>query len=96
MRAKALSQKSCLWFFSMVYMLCIFCKLLIPPPTSRKELIINSLVHLLFRFAERGKIFTKQEVRAIQLGPGGIFFTGDGTGQVKVWNWIAEPTTSIQ
>ncbi|KAE9621013.1 putative transcription factor WD40-like family [Lupinus albus] len=48
------------------------------------------------KFAERGKIFTKQEVRAIQLGPGGIFFTGDGTGQVKVWNWIAEPTTSIQ
>ncbi|XP_031382859.1 zinc finger CCCH domain-containing protein 48 [Punica granatum] len=38
-------------------------------------------------FSERGKIFAKQEVRAIQAGPGGIFFTGDGTGQVKVWKW---------
>ncbi|XP_027358163.1 zinc finger CCCH domain-containing protein 48 isoform X3 [Abrus precatorius] len=47
-------------------------------------------------FAERGKIFTKQEVRAIQTGPNGIFFTGDGTGQVRVWNWIAEPTTTGQ
>lgn len=36
-------------------------------------------------FSERGKIFTKEEVRAIQIGPGGLFFTGDGTGQVKVW-----------
>ncbi|KAK4746568.1 hypothetical protein SAY87_025605 [Trapa incisa] len=38
-------------------------------------------------FSERGKIFAKQEVRAIQPGPGGIFFTGDGTGQVRVWKW---------
>lgn len=45
-------------------------------------------------FAERGKIFNKQEVRAIQTGPGSIFFTGDGTGQVRVWNWIPEPATS--
>ncbi|KAJ7970028.1 Zinc finger CCCH domain-containing protein [Quillaja saponaria] len=47
-------------------------------------------------FSEKGKIFAKQEVRAIQTGPGGIFFTGDGTGQVKVWNWLTEPTTSVQ
>jgi hypothetical protein len=38
-----------------------------------------------FRFSERGKIFAKQEVRAIQVGPGGLFFTGDGSGEVKVW-----------
>ncbi|KAF7813233.1 Zinc finger CCCH domain-containing protein 48 [Senna tora] len=43
-------------------------------------------------FAERGKIFSKQEVRAIQAGPGSIFFTGDGTGEVRVWNWSTEPT----
>lgn len=43
-------------------------------------------------FSERGKIFAKQEVRSIQVGPGGLFFTGDGTGKVKVWNWLAEPT----
>ncbi|KAH7537964.1 hypothetical protein FEM48_Zijuj03G0148900 [Ziziphus jujuba var. spinosa] len=40
-------------------------------------------------FAERGKIFSKMEIRAIQIGPGGIFFTGDGTGQVKVWKLAA-------
>lgn len=46
-------------------------------------------------FSERGKIFAKQEVRSIQIGPGGLFFTGDGTGQVKVWNWLAEPTAAV-
>ncbi|KAK2366917.1 zinc finger CCCH domain-containing protein [Trifolium repens] len=45
-------------------------------------------------FAERGKIFNKLEVRAIQTGPGSIFFTGDGTGQVRVWNWIPEPAAA--
>ncbi|XP_068650523.1 zinc finger CCCH domain-containing protein 48-like [Aristolochia californica] len=41
-------------------------------------------------FAERGKLFSKEEVRAIQIGPGGLFFTGDGAGQVKVWKWIEQ------
>lgn len=44
-------------------------------------------------FNDRGKIFTKEEVRAIQVGPGGLFFTGDGTGELKVWKW-KEPTSS--
>ncbi|KAF3331860.1 zinc finger CCCH domain-containing protein 17-like protein [Carex littledalei] len=39
-------------------------------------------------FNERGRIFAKQEVRAMQAGPG-IFFTGDGTGEIKVWQWAA-------
>ncbi|CAL9077348.1 unnamed protein product [Musa acuminata var. zebrina] len=39
-------------------------------------------------FSERGKIFSKEEVRAMQVGPGGLFFTGDATGEVKVWNWL--------
>ncbi|XP_059629382.1 zinc finger CCCH domain-containing protein 48-like [Cornus florida] len=43
-------------------------------------------------FSERGKIYAKQEIRSIQIGPGGLFFTGDGTGQVRVWKWLAEPT----
>ncbi|KAK9292872.1 hypothetical protein L1049_020853 [Liquidambar formosana] len=47
-------------------------------------------------FSERGKIFAKQEIRAIQIGPGRLFFTGDGTGQVKVWNWLAEPAAIAQ
>ncbi|KAL3834506.1 hypothetical protein ACJIZ3_009242 [Penstemon smallii] len=45
-------------------------------------------------FSERGKIFSKKEVRCVQIGPGGLFFTGDGSGQVKVWKWSAEPPTA--
>lgn len=37
-------------------------------------------------FSEKGKIFAKQEIRAIEVGPGGLFFTGDGTG-FRVWKW---------
>ena len=87
-----LASGSFIWFTSLVYCSCYQFhwqhiegnSFLIPGPIS------------CFRFAERGKIFTKQEVRAIQIGPNGLFFTGDGTGQVRVWNWIAEPATSIQ
>ncbi|GMJ06559.1 hypothetical protein like AT5G51980 [Hibiscus trionum] len=42
-------------------------------------------------FSERGKIFAKQEIRAIEVGPSGLFFTGDGTG-FKVWKWT-EPVS---
>ncbi|KAG6391935.1 hypothetical protein SASPL_149699 [Salvia splendens] len=45
-------------------------------------------------FSERGKIFSKEEVRSIQIGPGGLFFTGDGSGQVRVWKWSAESTAT--
>ncbi|KAL3524228.1 hypothetical protein ACH5RR_017062 [Cinchona calisaya] len=45
-------------------------------------------------FSERGKIFSKQELRSIQSGPASLFFTGDGTGQVKVWQWSKEPITT--
>ncbi|KAL6332587.1 hypothetical protein AAG906_009009 [Vitis piasezkii] len=44
-------------------------------------------------FTERARIFAKEQVRAIQIGPGGLFFIGDGTGQVDVWKWQAEPTS---
>jgi hypothetical protein len=43
-----------------------------------------------YRFSDRGRIFSKQEIRAIQMGPGGVFFTGDGTGELKVWQWVIE------
>ncbi|KAJ0261766.1 Zinc finger CCCH domain-containing protein 63 [Hirschfeldia incana] len=46
-------------------------------------------------FTERGKIFAKQEIRSVQIGPGGIFFTGDGTGQVKVWKWSTAPAAAM-
>lgn len=45
-------------------------------------------------FSARGKMYSKKEVRCIQIGPGGLFFTGDGTGQIRVWKWSAEPTTA--
>ncbi|KAJ8513272.1 hypothetical protein OPV22_003706 [Ensete ventricosum] len=50
----------------------------------------DNSVHLydLPSFSERGKIFSKEEVRAMQVGPGGLFFTGDATGELKVWNWL--------
>jgi hypothetical protein len=59
------------------------------------SLIGSDSLGLFIRFTERGKIFAKQEIRAIQIGPGGIFFTGDGTGQVKVWKWCTEPTAAL-
>uniref|UniRef100_A0A2P2LRG9 Uncharacterized protein MANES_01G013500 n=1 Tax=Rhizophora mucronata TaxID=61149 RepID=A0A2P2LRG9_RHIMU len=36
-------------------------------------------------FREKGRIFSKREVRTMQTGPGGLFFTGDGTGMLTVW-----------
>ncbi|KAF2320876.1 hypothetical protein GH714_031506 [Hevea brasiliensis] len=36
-------------------------------------------------FNERGRIFSKGEVKTIETGPGGLFFTGDGTGLLNVW-----------
>ncbi|KAL9335716.1 hypothetical protein Peur_072897 [Populus x canadensis] len=56
----------------------------------------DNSVHLydLPSFSEKGKMFAKQEIRALQTGPGGLFFTGDGTGQVRVWNSVAVPTTT--
>ncbi|XP_024195705.1 zinc finger CCCH domain-containing protein 48-like [Rosa chinensis] len=39
-------------------------------------------------FDERGRLFAKREVRAIQVGLGGLFFTGDETGGLSVWKWL--------
>ncbi|XP_052184652.1 zinc finger CCCH domain-containing protein 63-like isoform X2 [Diospyros lotus] len=37
-------------------------------------------------FAERGRLFAKQEVGAIHaMSPTGLFFTGDASGQITVW-----------
>ncbi|KAI5569930.1 hypothetical protein POPTR_012G134800v4 [Populus trichocarpa] len=68
-------------------------------PEGKPVLLCSSndnSVHLydLPSFSEKGKMFAKQEIRAIQTGPGGLFFTGDGTGQVRVWNSVAVPTTT--
>lgn len=36
-------------------------------------------------FNERGRIYAKAEVRTLQIGTGGLFFTGDAMGQLTVW-----------
>ncbi|XP_010661204.1 zinc finger CCCH domain-containing protein 48 [Vitis vinifera] len=40
----------------------------------------SAILYELPSFTKRGTIFGKQEVGRIQSGPGGLFFTGDGTG----------------
>ncbi|GAB4845120.1 Zinc finger CCCH domain-containing protein 48 [Ancistrocladus abbreviatus] len=45
-------------------------------------------------FTERGRIFARKEVRTIQMGPGGQFFTGDGTGRLSVWRFLGKSNAS--
>ncbi|KAM7280343.1 hypothetical protein ACFE04_007477 [Oxalis oulophora] len=53
----------------------------------------DNSVHLydLPSFVKKGRLFSRQEVRDIQAGPFGLFFTGDATGTVTVWKgsgWV--------
>ncbi|KAL2477764.1 Zinc finger CCCH domain-containing protein 63 [Forsythia ovata] len=45
-------------------------------------------------FFERGRIFTMREVQVIQIDIGGLFFTGDATGQLSVWKLLGVGTAS--
>ncbi|XP_011092062.1 zinc finger CCCH domain-containing protein 48-like isoform X2 [Sesamum indicum] len=42
-------------------------------------------------FTERGRIFSKLEVEVIEIGSDGLFFTGDGTGEISVWKLHGVP-----
>uniref|UniRef100_A0A0D3F8U9 C3H1-type domain-containing protein n=1 Tax=Oryza barthii TaxID=65489 RepID=A0A0D3F8U9_9ORYZ len=59
------------------------------PDAQSKPVLLCSLndntvrLYDLPSFSDRGRIFSKQEIRAIQVGPSGLFFTGDGTGELK-------------
>ncbi|KAF7815898.1 Zinc finger CCCH domain-containing protein 48 [Senna tora] len=56
--------------------------------SSRKD---NSVgIYELPSFSERGRLFSKHEIHTIQVAPGGLFFTGDNAGLLKVWN-LAKP-----
>lgn len=44
------------------------------------------------RFTERGQLFSREEVRALQIGPNNLVFSGDSHGTVKVWHW---PETKV-
>ncbi|XLU44605.1 hypothetical protein S245_039419 [Arachis hypogaea] len=57
---------------------------------SCKDNSIPTYCVCFYRFLERGRLFTRQEVRSFQIGPGGLFFTGDGTGLLNVWKWLEE------
>eukprot|EP00250_Pteridium_aquilinum_P009336 c18604_g1_i1 orf=778-2208(-) len=60
---------------------------------QKKDILMCSLndntVHFLElpSFTDRGVFYSKDEVRALQVGPGGLVFSGDGAGCVKVWKW---------
>ncbi|CAL9006426.1 unnamed protein product [Prunus brigantina] len=47
-------------------------------------------------FTERGRLFAKQEVRTVEVGPGGLFFSGDATGLLSVWKWIDPPAVKVE
>jgi hypothetical protein len=76
-------------------MIIVFASMIFPRKSLTRNLIHCSwiiVVLLIYvfvfdRFNERGRIFTKQETRAIGTGPAGIFFTGDGSGELKVWKF---------
>ncbi|KAK9058314.1 hypothetical protein SSX86_023155 [Deinandra increscens subsp. villosa] len=47
-------------------------------------------------FAERGRIFSKHDIIAMEVCPAGLFFTGDTTGSVSVWKPNEESVSSSQ
>lgn len=55
----------------------------------------DNTVHLLElpSFTERGILFSKDEVRALQVGPGGLVFSGESGGGIKVWKWAPSPSS---
>lgn len=46
-------------------------------------------------FTERGQLFSREEVRALQVGPNYLMFSGDSSGEVKVWSWTAPPAEAL-
>ena len=51
---------------------------------------LTNISDFCFRFIDRGRLFAKQEVQTLQIGPGGLFFTGDQTGLLTVYTWLAD------
>ncbi|GFP98522.1 zinc finger CCCH domain-containing protein 48 [Phtheirospermum japonicum] len=44
-------------------------------------------------FSERGRIFSRGEVGAIEIGIGGLFFTGDANGEIYVWKLLGNASS---
>lgn len=49
--------------------------------------LVKNIYGFGLRFKERCRLFSRHEVRVFQLGSGGLFLTGDGEGELKVWKW---------
>lgn len=47
------------------------------------------------RFTERGQLFSREEVRALQVGPNFLVFSGDSSGELKVWSWVDPPPEAL-
>ncbi|KAK9096490.1 hypothetical protein Sjap_021987 [Stephania japonica] len=44
-------------------------------------------------FEERGRIFSVEEIQAVDILDRSMFFTGDGAGKIRVWKWSSEQKT---
>ncbi|KAL5984579.1 hypothetical protein ACLOJK_018684 [Asimina triloba] len=53
-----------------------------------------SLVTVVNIYDDIGKVLSKDEIRSIQSGPDGLFFTGDGEEVLKVRKWYTPTTTT--
>jgi hypothetical protein len=54
-------------------------------------LAVTNISYCCFRFIYKGRLFAKQDVDTLQIDPGGLIFTGDRTGLLAMWKWLAEP-----
>ncbi|KAL0428949.1 UNVERIFIED_CONTAM: Zinc finger CCCH domain-containing protein 17 [Sesamum radiatum] len=54
-------------------------------------MMLTQAYSALFMFTERGRIFSKREVEVIEIGRGGLFFTGDASGGISVWKLLGDP-----
>ena len=50
---------------------------------------------LSYRFDGMGTLFAKKEVRTIELAAGGLLFTGDCSGELKVWRWAPQDKEAV-
>ncbi|CAD6240205.1 unnamed protein product [Miscanthus lutarioriparius] len=46
-------------------------------------------------FDGMGTLFAKKEVRTIELAAGGLLFTGDCSGELKVWRWAPQDQEAV-
>ncbi|KAH1188038.1 Zinc finger CCCH domain-containing protein 63 [Glycine max] len=64
------------------------------PDAEGKPILFSSCrdnsVHM-YELPSEGTFIAKKDVALIELGPGGLFFTGDESGLLMVWKWLEVP-----